>query len=213
MAVPAHGKEADDLLRIWQTEAEANGEDYVICSIDKDLKCMPGRHLNIKKNVFSVVTPEEATRFYYEQILQGDPTDNIKGVPNIGPKKAKSFLERCNSESEFQSTVVSVYHAAFEDDWEKELKLNGSLIHLLRTEDDKFSIDSWPRPDLPESITATKPENTPLRVLGNASDGIHPIPSNYLREVINTEKPKLNIPVQASVPLPVFNPNWGKKNV
>jgi len=82
LAVEAKGREADDLLRIWANEARAVGQDYIICSIDKDLKCIPGKHWLMHKNIKIEVSEEEALRHYYEQMLKGDPTDNIPGVIN-----------------------------------------------------------------------------------------------------------------------------------
>lgn len=144
LAVPALGMEADDYIRIWQQEAVASGEDYVICREDKDLKCIPGRHWHLKHNEFIIVSESEACRFYYEQLLQGDPTDNIKAVPGVGPKKAKNFLLEETDEKGFQTVVTQVYQAAFGRHWRRELVFTGSLIYLLKTPDDKFTLDGWP---------------------------------------------------------------------
>jgi len=144
MAIAADGMEADDLLRIWREEAILEGKDYIISSIDKDLQCIPGRHYLMHKNQFVTVSEEEALRFFYEQLLKGDPTDNIKGIPSIGPVKAKRILEKYSTEEEFQFTVVSCYQDFFGDDWLKELTLNGKLLYLRKTRDDEFSIANWP---------------------------------------------------------------------
>jgi 5'-3' exonuclease len=140
----AHGMEADDYLRMWQQQAVQENEPYVICSIDKDLRCIPGRHYNMKKNTFSEVSEAEATRFFYEQLLQGDPTDNIKGIPKVGPIKAQQFLKDFDTETEFQTIVQQCYQAAFGINWKKELELNGRLLYLLKHPKDVFTIDGWP---------------------------------------------------------------------
>lgn len=211
MATAAHGMEADDQIRIWQEELAAKGEDYVICSVDKDLKCMPGRHLNIKKNVFSEVTPEQAMRFYYEQIIQGDPTDNIKGVPRVGPKGAAKFLKDCVTEADFQATVIEVYQAAFGEDWKKELTLNGRLIHLLKQKDDVFTVDMWAM-NVDKTKVVVDADNKALWQFPSDNPVATEKPAP-LKEPFKLHVPPIVAPQSGGVPLPVFNPNWGKKNV
>ena len=76
------GYEADDALGMNQTP------ETVICSLDKDLKMIPGVHYDFVKKELSVVTPEAAMRTFYTQLLTGDSGDNIKGCPGIGKVKA-----------------------------------------------------------------------------------------------------------------------------
>jgi hypothetical protein len=143
MAIEAVGREADDMIRIWATEAEAAGHKYVICSIDKDLKCIPGKHFIIDKKLLITVTPEYATRFYFTQLLSGDPTDNIPGLPGIGPKKAEKLLDQYDTEQEFQAVVIEAYKAYYPTDWRSTLLANGKLIHIQRTITDHFNIRGW----------------------------------------------------------------------
>ena len=79
--------EADDVMGIMGTHYE----DCVIISYDKDMRQIPGLHLNPKKKGAQEVeriSIDEARRTFYCQWLQGDSTDNIKGISGIGPKKA-----------------------------------------------------------------------------------------------------------------------------
>ena len=80
--------EADDLLGIYgQTPGT------VMVTIDKDLRTVPGVHFNPDKDLEPVtVTPEEAQKARLRQWLTGDSTDNIPGIPGIGPKKADKIL-------------------------------------------------------------------------------------------------------------------------
>jgi hypothetical protein len=80
------GIEADDKLGMEQTE------DTVIASIDKDLNMIPGWHYNWKKDTLYHVDEEEALLCFYKQLLTGDQTDNIPGVPKIGDKKAQAII-------------------------------------------------------------------------------------------------------------------------
>lgn len=142
-AVTAHGREADDLLRIWAEQASAADVPYVIVTVDKDLDCIPGKHYNIKKNLFYDVTPLYATRFFYQQLMSGDPTDNIPGIPRIGPIKAEGFLKGVDDEAEMQEIVVGQYMTAFGEAWYDQLLSNGKMIHIQKSEHDFFSLDNW----------------------------------------------------------------------
>jgi len=144
IAVASHGCEADDLLRIWAEQCMTVGQDYVVCSIDKDLLCIPGKHWNMKKRELTVIDELTALRFYYTQLLKGDPTDNIPGVPRIGDVKAAKLLAEIHTEEEFQYVVIDQYIQAYGDDWESYLLSNGKMIHLQKTPTDFFSIAHWP---------------------------------------------------------------------
>lgn len=147
LAIESDGREADDLMRIWAEQAREAGDDYIICSIDKDLKCTPGKHylMHKDKKYIVIVSPEEARRHYYEQLLKGDPIDNIPGIPRIGDVKATKLLAPFNSEYDFQAQVVEQYLIAYgEDLWKDYLLSNAKMIHLQKTPNDYFSFDNWP---------------------------------------------------------------------
>jgi len=86
------GLEADDLLGVEQMLYRKKGEKSIICTLDKDLKCIPGLHYDWRKDVLSDINPVEADLFFYEQCLMGDSTDNIPGLKGIGPKKAEAWM-------------------------------------------------------------------------------------------------------------------------
>jgi hypothetical protein len=144
LAVAADGREADDLLRIWAEEARAIEEEYIICSIDKDLKCIPGNHWNMKYNERFFVSEAEALKHYYCQLLKGDPTDNILGVPKIGEVKAARILASLNKEEEYQEAVVGAYIGAYDDQWYEQLVINGRMIYLQKHYNDYFDPRDWP---------------------------------------------------------------------
>jgi hypothetical protein len=144
IAIEAHGREADDLLRIWARQAEEAGDDYVIVSIDKDLKCIHGAHYNISSHKTTYVTKHEALRFYYQQLISGDSTDNIPGVIGLGPVKAERLLFNTTDEEEMQEIVVQAYMSAYEDDWYNMLLSNGKLLYLQEHAEDYFMCSHWP---------------------------------------------------------------------
>jgi 5'-3' exonuclease len=143
-ALPSHGREADDWVRIWAEQCIKHEIPYVVCTIDKDMKCIPGSFFNMKTKELIHITQEEADRHYYEQLLKGDPTDNIPGVINIGDVKATRILAHLNSVEEYQEEVVNRYIMAYGEEWYEQLLLNGKLIHLQRHSGDYFNFDEWP---------------------------------------------------------------------
>lgn len=144
LAVFATDKEADDLIRMWAEECRAYDVSYVIISIDKDLYCIEGNHYNPKKKEFQTITAQAAMQNYYGQLLSGDPTDHIPGLPGIGPKKAADFIEGLITEEDCQEVVVAMYIEKFEDDWLSYLLSNGKMIHIQRSWNDHFIVRDWP---------------------------------------------------------------------
>jgi len=144
LAVASDGREADDLLRIWANEAKGAGVKFITCTIDKDLKCIPGMFYDMKHETLIEITEAMATRHYYEQMLKGDPVDNIPGVPGIGNVKAEKILKSLQTEEEFQEAVVSHYIAAYDDEWFNQFLSNAKMIHLQRNPNDYFKASEWP---------------------------------------------------------------------
>lgn len=103
----AEGAEADDGLGIEQTKAEFGST--IICSIDKDLKQIPGRHYNFVKQEFDDVDEVDGMRWFYKQMLIGDTSDNIKGVAGIGKVKAGKLLDHINDEPTLYELVANAY--------------------------------------------------------------------------------------------------------
>lgn len=101
------GIEADDECGILQMENPE--EDTIIVSIDKDLDCVPGLHYNWRKKEKYDVSPEQAAYHFYKQLLTGDTVDNIKGCPNIGPKKAEKILETCTYNGDLYTYKCDMY--------------------------------------------------------------------------------------------------------
>jgi len=105
-AVESAGYEADDCIAAVVERARRDGLDVVICSRDKDLEQLvaPGvtmldtktfEHLDpegIRKK--RGVTPEQTVDVL---ALMGDATDNIPGVPGIGPKTATKLIAEYGS--------------------------------------------------------------------------------------------------------------------
>lgn len=140
-SVLSDGCEADDLLGVAQCKLPP----YTTCisSIDKDLNQVPGYHYHpgikrkqvyIREPHFYTVTPEEGLRFFYMQLLCGDATDNIKGAPGIGPKKAEAILEGCSTAREFYEACEPYFSC------EEELIQNARCVYIWQTENDEWQI-------------------------------------------------------------------------
>ena len=76
--------EADDLVSVFHKD-----KTTIICSPDKDVLYQNiGSHYNYGKAELVVVTKLDAIRFLWKQVLMGDSTDGIEGLPKVGPKTA-----------------------------------------------------------------------------------------------------------------------------
>jgi hypothetical protein len=136
-----NGQEVDDkIAQVQQGELFTHsGElvydpDTIICSPDKDFLQIPGYHLNTTTNEEFWVTEDEAMRFLWKQILTGDQSDNIQGVPGIGPKKADKLLEKCETEHDMYKVVLAEYKKAYGDKADEVLDEMANLIMLRRRE-------------------------------------------------------------------------------
>ena len=100
--IEAEGFEADDLIATYAREASEIGGDVTIISSDKDLMQLVGPNVimydTMKDRRVGIdevhekfgVGPEKMIDL---QSLAGDSTDNIPGVPGIGPKTAAQLLD------------------------------------------------------------------------------------------------------------------------
>jgi len=140
-AVESDNCEADDMVRIWAIECKNADIDYVVCSIDKDLHCIPGTHYNPRTKVIYQIEEEYANRFYWQQILTGDSVDNIPGLWKVGPVKAKKILANAKTHNEMRSEVCKAYHEVYGEKGYEYLIANGRLIHIWRFINDHFKVN------------------------------------------------------------------------
>lgn len=124
------GMEADDALAIHQSA------NTVICSQDKDLLQVPGKHYNFVTQEKRFVTPREGDFALYQQIITGDSTDDIPGLRGFGPKKADGILVGGESSRELLQRVVKLYKE--QERSVEDLILTARLVYLKRTYEDDF---------------------------------------------------------------------------
>ena len=108
-AVYVKGIETDDALAIFAHKCRLNDKPYVIASVDKDLKMIPGLHYNIDHYTITNITYEEARHRFFRQVLTGDITDTIEGLPGIGEKTADKILDGCTTTEDYVNAVVNKY--------------------------------------------------------------------------------------------------------
>jgi 5'-3' exonuclease len=148
-AVVSDNCEADDLLGIEQC---AN-TDTIICSLDKDLRMIPGNHYSFEisgktngtawvrpaERVF--VEPIEGLRHFYAQCLIGDTADNVKGVYGIGKAKAARILAGARTEA----TLFEATRDFFSSD--EEFLMTGQCLWIFRKPN-----DIWRFPNATDSV-------------------------------------------------------------
>ena len=100
--------EADDLVSIYH-----NNENTIICSPDKDVLYQnEGEHYNYGKADLIHTDWIEAETFLWKQMLMGDSTDGIQGIPKVGPKTADTWLNPLIP-SEMPAFVLNKYIEKF----------------------------------------------------------------------------------------------------
>jgi DNA polymerase-1 len=100
------GFEADDIIGTLAKKAGGEGHDVFICSGDKDVLQLLDDHISafdmkrgITKNVKTMademgITPAQ---FLDCLALQGDTSDNVPGIPDVGPKTALNWIQKYGS--------------------------------------------------------------------------------------------------------------------
>jgi 5'-3' exonuclease len=81
--------EGDDLMGIISTGEPGK---YTICSIDKDMLQIPGKHYNWTRTKQTRVTKAAGDLMFYMQVLHGDSGDGYTGIPGVGKVKATKIL-------------------------------------------------------------------------------------------------------------------------
>jgi 5'-3' exonuclease len=149
-AIMAYGREADDLIAIQATKER---ENFVIVSNDKDYRQVPDcwhwetqedqtpyfvtnpgflfrkRYKDDKSKIFGT-----GNKFFYFQILAGDPGDGVPGLRGVGHVKAFEMLDSATNETEMWTRVVEAYEGKGSS--EEVAIQNARLLWLQRRPDD-----------------------------------------------------------------------------
>lgn len=151
--IEARGYEADDAVSIAAHSMRKDGQRFIVATIDKDLDQIPGTHYDYMKKVFYEVTEEDGARWFWQQVLSGDGTDNVGGACKIGAVRAETLVSAWEDDLLAQHAddvewdaalwrhIVSIYkkqrsaascYYAGESDMEKVALENARLVYLQR---------------------------------------------------------------------------------
>lgn len=98
--------EGDDVIGLMYRDGD------VVYSRDKDLKTIPGLHL-LEGEVVEV-TPLDADRAFFGQVITGDATDGYPGIKGAGPVAAQKILGDCLTPEEMWQATLKAYLKAGE---------------------------------------------------------------------------------------------------
>lgn len=142
--------EADDLFGKYSTEL--GWQNVVIGTQDKDMRMVPGTHMEWTTRAFVTVPPDLwelwkddkcfGRKWFWLQMLHGDQADNIPGIPKYitpagkpalcGEKTAWKLLSDTQSEAEARSIVFGLYTTWYGETWRTELLEQAVLLWMRR---------------------------------------------------------------------------------
>lgn len=135
----SENEEADDMLGYMQYHAwREDPYATVIVSIDKDLDMIPGLHYNFVNDESYHVDEEQAMRYFWYQMVTGDSTDNIPGIPGMGPAKAKAALDDVAT-NDLYGVVRALYVQGYGDDADRALLEMGRLLWIRREQEELWN--------------------------------------------------------------------------
>jgi DNA polymerase-1 len=126
--IAREGLEADDELGINQNDKT------VIVSTDKDLDTVPGWHYNWVRDEKYYLDRGRAHYNFWKQMLMGDASDNIKGLPKVGPKTSARWLDKIPIEF-YEEFVFDKYN---DYNMVKDFEKNKYLLTIRRSYEEKF---------------------------------------------------------------------------
>lgn len=137
----------------------------IICTRDKDLRQCSGwafgwelgnqpqfgpelvegyGYLKLSKDKKSLKGVGE--KFFYAQLIMGDVTDNIPGIPKSGAIAAFKLLDDTSTCGEGFKAVVEAYRGFYGESWKEELLEQGQLLWMVRELDAEDKPIMWKIP-------------------------------------------------------------------
>lgn len=159
--------EADDAvaLRQWQTD---DMESTIICTLDKDLRMVPGHHYSYFKQKAEHIGFEEALHTFYKQLLLGDASDNIPGLFKVGAAAVRELLPAPLTEEEMFQVCLDAYTKNMERYPEKHaphtdplssLTENARLLWMMDKPDRLWTPPGAPEASLKQWLASLPPED------------------------------------------------------
>ncbi len=149
--------EADDGLSIAQIVDWQESEKMplychtVLCSRDKDLLMVPGKHFiwqsGKQKEQTLFITETEGMRWFFKQLLMGDKgTDNILGLFGVGPKSTLvTKLDKISIIINMYTHVQKQYFDRFGNHWKMFMHENARMLWMLQHDKDdiRHKLNIW----------------------------------------------------------------------
>lgn len=137
--------EADDLVA--DRAKELGVGNYILVTMDKDIQQIGGFIYNFYRkpskkdeqgNVIesyprkglSYIAPIEGAKFLAKQLIMGDASDKVQGLPKYGKVKAEKIIEPIDNIFGLKRAVISEYRKVYGDDYIEPLQLNFRLLYL-----------------------------------------------------------------------------------
>lgn len=156
------GLEADDLIAIQLMEHPG---ETICCTRDKDLRAVPGWHYGwelgnqpsfgpILVEGFGAIRLSDkrdkivgwGEKFFYAQMLTGDPVDTIPGIPKMGAVGAFKILEHALTSEDAFKAVVGAYKKAYGLYFNEVMLEQGRLLWMTRKLHEDGSPVLWELP-------------------------------------------------------------------
>lgn len=149
-----YDREADDGFGF----ISANCPLDVIATRDKDMRMLPGLHLNwdtyelvhVPADVFATEACGKlyGHKWFWTQMLWGDAADNIPGLPKhpdfprgVGEVAASKLLAFADDDASAAQAVAQAYKAHWGDEWADRYAEQASLLWIRRTQ--QAPIHEW----------------------------------------------------------------------
>ena len=155
------GVEADDLIASAARQLAAAGHKVIVVSGDKDLLQLVGDDISVWEPMKDVVMDRDGVRKKYnvgpERLLDffalmGDKSDNVPGVPGIGPKSAEKLINEFGSLENLYENLEGLKKSKMKDNlsiFKDDAFLSRKLIDLKEDLDIQLDEDDYrlPQPD------------------------------------------------------------------
>ncbi|MCZ2157807.1 DNA polymerase I [Bartonella sp. 220] len=153
--IEKEGFEADDLIATYAQLATKEGAKTTIISSDKDLMQlvnghvslydgMKDKHIGISEVIEKWSVPPE--KMVDLQALIGDSTDNVPGIPGIGPKTAAQLLDQFGTLDLLLQRVSEVKQTKRRENlqaYSEQAKISRELVRLKRDVPIDNSLDDF----------------------------------------------------------------------